>query len=182
MSNTINMSRTRRWLNMNGKEFNSDGTLKLEARERMLAQGMNEGSIDSYARRAKQEFDEWKHLDETDPEPWPIFTAYDFFTPTEKQQFNPDGSLKPEYRESELARGISENWLDEMERRKKIEVDNYNQVSARDAEVGINFGEQEMNRLLATSRTYLERRAQMEVDLRNCEEPSSLPFDKDTSF
>ncbi|MEJ1936499.1 hypothetical protein WDZ92_40425, partial [Nostoc sp. NIES-2111] len=169
-------------LNMHGKEFLADGTLKFEARQQMLAQGMSEEAIDSYARRLYIKYEQWKHLDETDPEPWPIFTAYDFFTPTEKQQFNPDGSLKPEYRESELARGISENWLDEMERRKKIDVNNYNQVSARDAEVGINFGEQEMNRLLATSRTYLERRAQMEVDLRNCEEPSSLPFDKDTSF
>jgi hypothetical protein len=182
MSKTINMSRTKRWLNMNGKEFNSDGTLKLEVREQMLAQGMNEGAIDSYARRLKQEFDEWKELDQNDPEPWPIFTAYDFFTPTEKQQFNPDGSLKPEYRESELARGISENWLDEMERRKKLEVDNYNRVSERKAQVGINFGQQEMNRLLASSRTYLERRKQMEQDLRNCEPSDSLPFDKDTSW
>ncbi|BCL39922.1 hypothetical protein [Nostoc sp. MS1] len=182
MSNTINMSRTRRWLNMNGKEFNSDGTLKLEARERMLAQGMNEGSIDSYARRAKQEFDEWKHLDETDPEPWPIFTAYDFFTPTEKQQFNPDGSLKPEYRESELARGTSENWLDEMERRKKIEVDNYDRLSARYAQQGINFGKEQMEERLASSLTYPQRVKQMEQDLANFEEPSSLPFDKDTSW
>jgi hypothetical protein len=176
------MSRTKRWLNMNGKEFNSDGTLKHEARLKMLSGDMSEEAIDDYAQRLKEEFDEWKHLDETEPEPWPIFTAYDFFTPTEKQQFNPDGSLKPEYRESELARGISENWLDEMERRKKIEVDNYNKVSARDAEIGINFGEQEMNRLLATSRTYLERRKQMEIDLRNCEPSDSLPFDKDTAF
>ncbi|MBD2254719.1 hypothetical protein H6G14_26135 [Nostoc parmelioides FACHB-3921] len=173
------MSRTKRWINMNGKEFNPDGTLKAEARLQMLSEGMSEEAIDDYAQRLKEEFDEWKRLDETSPEPWPVFTAYDFFTPTEKQQFNPDGSLKPEYRESELARGTSENWLDEMERRKKLEVDNYNRVSARKAQVGINFGEQEMNRLLATNRTYLERRKQMEQDLRNFEETSSLPFDPD---
>jgi hypothetical protein len=175
-------TRIKRWLNMHGKEFLADGTLKLEARQQMLAQGMSEEAIDSYARRLKIKYDEWKHLDETDPEPWPVFTAYDFFTTTEKQQFNPDGSLKPEYRESELARGISENWLDEMERRKKLEVDNYNRVSERKAQVGINFGEQEMNRLLASSRTYLDRRKQMEQDLRNCEEPSSLPFDPNTPW
>ncbi|MBD2174217.1 hypothetical protein H6G49_23020 [Nostoc sp. PCC 7120 = FACHB-418] len=167
---------------MHGKEFNPDGTIKDEVRQQKISQGRNPAAVDSYAQRLKEEFDEWKRLDETDPEPWPIFTAYDFFTPTEKQQFNPDGSLKPEYRESELARGTSESWLDEMERRKKLEVDSYNKVSARDAEIGINFGEQEMNRLLATSLTYLERHKQMEIDLRNCEEPSSLPFDKDTPW
>ncbi|WP_414756551.1 hypothetical protein [Anabaena sp. CCY 9910] len=175
-------TRIKRWLNMHGKEFLADGTLKLEARQQMLAQGISEGAIDSYARRLKIKYDEWKHLDETDPEPWPVFTAYDFFTPTEKQQFNPDGSLKPEYRESELALGISENWLDEMERRKKLEVDNYNELSAYYAQRGINFGKEQMEERLAFSLTYPQRVKQMEQDLRNCEEPSSLPFDKDTSW
>ncbi|WP_322746122.1 hypothetical protein [Nostoc sp. LEGE 06077] len=141
---------------------------------------MNEGAIDSYARRCKAQYDEWKLLDETYPEPWPIYTAYDFFTPTEKQQFNPDGSLRAEYVESELRKGTSQNWLEEMERRKKIDVDNYNRVSEREAAIGINFGQQEMNRLRASNRTYIQRRQQMEVDLRNGEEPSSLPFDLDT--
>ncbi|WP_341531705.1 hypothetical protein WKK05_39000 (plasmid) [Nostoc sp. UHCC 0302] len=176
------MSRIKRWVNMHRKEFHPDGTLKDEARQQMLSEGMNEGAIDSYARRCKAQYDEWKHLDEIDPEPWTVYTAYDFFTPTEKQQFNPDGTLRAEYVESELRNGTSPGWLEEMERRKKIEVDSYNRVSEREAALGINFGEQEMNRLRASSQTYVERLKQMEVDLKNNEEPSTLPFDKDTSW
>jgi hypothetical protein len=175
-------TRIKRWLNMHGKEFNADGTLKDEVRQQKLAKGAHPGAIDSYARRLKIKYDEWKRLDETDPEPWPVYTAYDFFTTEEKQQFNADGTLRAEYIEIALSKGINKSWLAEMERRKKIDVDNYNQVSAQKAERGINFGEQEMNRLRASSRTYLERRKQMEQDLRNFEEPSSLPFDKDTPY
>ncbi|MBD2303403.1 hypothetical protein H6G80_35710 [Nostoc sp. FACHB-87] len=176
------MSRIKRWININRKEFNPDGTLKPEAREQMLSKGMNNAAIDSYARRCKAEYDEWKRLDETEPEEWIEYTAYDFFTPTEKQQFNPDGSLRSKYVESELRKGTSPEWLEEMERRKKIDVDNYNRVSQREAALGINFGQQEMNRLRASNRTYKQRLEQMQVDLRNCEEPSSLPFDKDTPY
>ncbi|YAF99411.1 MAG: hypothetical protein AB3A66_30150 (plasmid) [Nodularia sp. CChRGM 3473] len=175
-------TRIKRWINMNKKEFNSDGTLKQEAREEMLSSGMNEGAIDSYARRAKQEYDEWKHLDETDPEPWPVYTAYDFFTEEEKRQFNPDGTLRAEYVEEALQKGISENWLEEMERRKKIEVDNYNAVSAKHAEQGINFGAWQMRGRIASSKTYGQRLKQMQQDLRNFEDADSLPFDKDTVF
>lgn len=167
---------------MHGKEFNPDGTLKFEAREQMLSRGMSNAAIDDYAQRLKNKYEQWKHLDETEPEEWIEYTAYDFFTPTEKQQFNPDGSLRAEYVESELRKGTSQGWLEEMERRKKIEVDNYNRVSQREAALGINFGQQEMNRLRASNRTYKQRRQQMEVDLRNNEEPSSLPFDKDTPY
>jgi len=167
---------------MNRKEFNPDVTLKTSAREEMLSEGMSNEAIDDYARRLKLEYDEWKYLDETAPEPWPIYTAYDFFTQEEKQQFNPDGSLQSEYIKEALNSGISSGWLEEMERRKKLEVDNYNQVSARYALQGINFGEQEMKRIRGASRTYVQRRQQMEVDLRNCEPSDSLPFDKDTPF
>ncbi len=167
---------------MHEKEFNPDGSLKNEARVEMLSGGMDSAAIDDYARRVKKGYDEWKRLDETDPEEWVIYTAYDFFTPTEKQQFNPDGSLKPEYIESALRSGISEGWLEEMERRKKIEVDNYNKVSADHAEQGINFGAWQMRGRREDSRTYVQRRKQMEQDLRNGEDADSLPFDKDTAF
>ena len=176
------MSRIKRWVNMNQKEFNADGTLKLEARVEMLSEGMSNEAIDDYALRLKQEYDQWKHLDETSPEPWTVYTAYDFFTASEKQQFNPDGSLKSEYIEAELKNGISESWLSEIERRKKIEVDNYNAVSAKKAEMGINFGEQQMNSRTYASTTYVQRRRQMEQDLQNFEPEDSLPFDKNTSY
>ncbi|MBD2536484.1 hypothetical protein H6G97_47305 [Nostoc flagelliforme FACHB-838] len=176
------MSRIKRWINMNRKEFNSDGTLKDEVRQQKISTGSNPAAVDDYARRLKEEYDEWKHLDETDPEPWPVYTAYDFFTPTEKTQFNPDGSLKQEYFESELKKGTSLGWLEEMERRKKIDVDNYNRVSAKYAEMGINFGQQEMQERIGASRTYVQHRQQMEQDLRNFEDVDSLPFDKDIAY
>ncbi|MBC1237733.1 hypothetical protein [Nostoc sp. 2RC] len=176
------MSRIKRWINMNRKEFNPDGTLKPEAREQMLSRGMNNAAIDSYARRCKAEYDEWKRLDETQPEKWIEYTAYDFFSSQEKKQFNPDGTLKAEYIQSALKQGISEGWLSEMERRKKLEVDSYNRMSSKHAEQGINYGAWLMRSHSSASRTYLERREQMEQDLRNFEEPSSLPFDKDTPW
>ncbi|MCC5640023.1 hypothetical protein LC593_30180 [Nostoc sp. CHAB 5844] len=163
------MPRLKRWLNMYKKKINQNGDFKEEYIQELRSDGFDEDYIAEYALKFKQDYEKIKHLDEADPEPWPIYTAYDFFTNEEKQQFSPDGSLRPEYVESALRNGISEGWLEEMERRKKLEVDNYNKVSARYAEQGINFGQQEMNRLLASSRTYLERRKQMEVDLRNCE-------------
>lgn len=182
MSIVINMSRTKRWINMHGKEFNADGSLKPEARQQMLSEGMSNEAIDDYARRLKIKYDEWKHLDETDPEPWPIYTAYDFFTNEEKQQFNPDGSLKAEYRQSELARGARESWLNEMERRKRLEVDSYNRISEEHEKQGINFGAWQMRSRINDKLTYAQRVKQMEMDLRNCEERSTLPFDIDTDW
>lgn len=176
------MSRIKRWINMHKKEFNADGTLKDEARQEMLSKGEDPGAIDSYARRVKVGYDEWKCLDETDPEPWPIYTAYDFFSEQEKREFNPDGSLKPEYLEYARKIGLSEGALEEQERRKKIEVDNFNKVSAKHAEQGINFGEERMKERIEDSRTYVQRRQQMEQDLRNFEPEDSLPFDKDTAY
>ena len=176
------MSRIKRWINMHKKEFNPDGALKNEARIEMLSSGMIPEAIDDYARRLKIKYDEWKHLDETDPEPWPVYTAYDFFTAEEKRQFNPDGSLNPKYVQEALDKGISEGWLEEMEQRKKFEVDNYNRVSAKHAEQGINFGAWQMRGRIEDSRTYVQRRQQMEQNLCNFEPEDSLPFDKDTAY
>ncbi|MBD2527332.1 hypothetical protein [Nostoc sp. FACHB-133] len=176
------MSRIKRWINMNNEEFNPDGSLKDEARQQMLSTGMSNEAITDYALSLKEEYDEWKHLDETDPEPWPIYTAYDFFTEQEKKEFNPDGSLRPEYVEYACQIGISESALEQLEWRKKIEVDDYNKVSAKYAEKGINFGAWQMRGRIEDSRTYVQRRQQMEQDLRNFEPEDSLPFDKDTSY
>jgi hypothetical protein len=176
------MSRIKRWINMHKEEFNVDGTLKDEARQKMLSLGEHPGAIDSYARRLKATFDEWKHLDETDPEPWPIYTAYDFFTEQEKKEFNPDGSLRPEYVEYAQKIGISESALEQLEWRKKMEVDHYNKMSASHVEQGINFGEWLMEGRIEDSRTYVQRRQQMEQDLQNFEPEDSLPFDRDMAY
>lgn len=167
---------------MHKKEFNTDGTLKDEVRQQKLSLGANPEAVDDYARRVKARYDEWKHLDETDPEPWLIYTAYDFFSEQEKREFNPDGSLRPEYVEYARQIGISESALEQLEWRKKIEVDDYNKVSAKYAEKGINFGAWQMRGRIEDNRTYAQRRIQMEQDLRNFEDADSLPFDKDTSY
>ncbi|MBD2518394.1 hypothetical protein H6G93_26180 [Nostoc sp. FACHB-973] len=167
---------------MNNEEFNPDGSLKDEARQQMLSTGMSNEAITDYALSLKEEYDEWKHLDETDPEPWPIYTAYDFFTEQEKKEFNPDGSLRPEYVEYARQIGISESALEQLEWRKKMEVDNYNKVSADHVEQGINFGAWLMRGRIGNSKTYVQRRQQMEQDLRNFEPEDSLPFDKDTAY
>lgn len=167
---------------MNKKEFNPDGSLKDEARQQMLSTGMSNEAITDYALSLKEEYDEWKHLDETDPEPWPIYTAYDFFTEQEKKEFNPDGSLRPEYVEYAQKIGISESALEQLEWRKKMEVDDYNEMSASHVEQGINFGAWLMEGRIVNSRTYVQRRQQMEQDLRNFEPEDSLPFDKNTSY
>ncbi len=176
------MSRIKRWVNMNKREFNSDGSLKDEARQQMLATGMSNEAINDYALSLKEEYDEWKHLDETYPEPWPIYTAYDFFTEQEKKEFNRDGSLRPEYVEYARKIGISESALEHQEWRKRNEVENYDAVSAEHAEQGINFGEERMKERIEDSRTYAQRRRQMEQDLRNFEPEDSLPFDKNTFY
>ncbi|MBN3922649.1 hypothetical protein [Nostoc sp. NMS4] len=176
------MSRIKRWINMHKKEFNADGTLKDEVRQQKLSLGAHPEAVDDYARRVKEEYDEWKHLDETDPEPWPIYTAYDFFTEQEKKEFNPDGSFRPEYVEYARQIGISESALEQLEWRKKMEVDHYNKMSASHVEQGINFGEWLMEGRIGNSRTYVQRRQQMEQDLRNFEDVDSLPFDKDTAY
>ncbi|MBN3905020.1 MAG: hypothetical protein HWQ35_00055 [Nostoc sp. NMS1] len=176
------MSRIKRWINMHEEEFNADGTLKDEVRQQKLSLGAHPEAVDDYARRVKARYDEWKHLDETDPEPWPIYTAYDFFSEQEKREFNPDGSLRPEYVEYAQKIGISESALEQLEWRKKIEVDDYNKVSAKYAEKGINFGAWQMRGRIEDNRTYAQRRIQMEQDLRNFEDADSLPFDKDTSY
>ncbi|WP_375506039.1 hypothetical protein [uncultured Nostoc sp.] len=176
------MSRIKRWINMHKKEFDADGNLKDEVRQQKLSLGAHLGAIESYARKLKEEYDEWKRLDETDPEPWPIYTAYDFFTEQQKREFNPDGSLRPEYLEYAQKIGISEGALEQLEWRKKSEIENYDAVSADYAEQGINFGEQKMNALIGASRTYVQRRQQMEQDLQNFEDVDSLPFDRDTAY
>ncbi|MEH2120568.1 hypothetical protein [Nostoc sp.] len=72
--------------------------------------------------------------------------------------------------------------MEHQEWRKRNEVENYDAVSAEHAEQGINFGEERMKERIEDSRTYAQRRRQMEQDLRNFEPEDSLPFDKNTFY
>lgn len=162
---------------MHEKEFLPDGTLKEEVRQQKLAKGRNPAAIDDYAARLKAQYDEWKRLDETDPEPWVEYTAWDLFSQEEKQKFNPDGSLKPEYLEYARSIGISEGYLEDSEYKKKRDVESFNRLSASFAQRGINFGESQMRSRTSAVKDYASRQKQLSQDIRNGEEISSLPLD-----
>lgn len=170
-------SRLKRFLNQNKKEINSDGNLKADCVESMFADGMSEAAITDFASRLKAQYERLKQLDETDPEQWVVYTAYDvIFTEEEKQQFNPDGSLRSKYMQDMQRRGYSENWLEEKERLKKIEVENFDQLSVQYAQVGINFPEQQVI-ARASNLARLQNPAQMyrlRQDIRNAEKISEL--------
>ena len=171
------MSRMKRFLNMYREKLNPDGTIKPDYRQKQRAKGLSEESCDAIAREFKEEYEELKALDETDPEPWIEYTAWDLFSEEEKKKFNPDGTLKPEYIRYAHSTGISDSYLAEAERRKKIDVENYNKVSARFAERGINFGESQMRSRFLATKDYVERQEQLRQDIRNGEEISSLELD-----
>lgn len=175
----LRMTRVKRWINMHKKEFHPDGTLKEEFRQQKLAKGLHPSAIDSYAVRLKAEYDEQKRLDETDPEPWIEYTAWDLFSQEDKQKFNSDGSLKPEYIEYARRIGASEGYLAQLEYKKKRDVDDFNKLSARYAERGINFGESQMRERISAAKDYASRQKQLGQDIRNGEEISSLPLDID---
>ena len=170
------MTRIRRWLNKHGKEFLADGTLKEEIRQLKLAQGRSLAAIEDYAARLKDQYDEWKHLDEIDPEPWVEYTAWDLFSEEEKKKFNPDGTLKQEYIEYARRLGLSEEYLEQLEYKKKLDVESFNRLSETWAARGINFGESQMRSRL-TVKDYAKRQEQLEQDIRNGEEISSLSMD-----
>ena len=175
----LRMTRVKRWISMHKKEFLPDGTLKEEARTQLLAQDVTDAAIDSYAARLKAQYDEWKRLDETDPEAWIEYTAWDLFSQEDKQKFNPDGTLKPEYIEYARRIGVSEGYLAQLEYKKKRDVDDFNALSASYAERGINFGESQMRSRISAAKDYASRQKQLGQDIRNGEEISSLSLDVD---
>lgn len=179
----VHYSRLKRCQNMHQREFNPDGTLKPEIRAKDLAGGMTTAAIDDYEKRIKQKFDEWKRLDETDPEPWVNYSAYEaIFTTEDRKKFDEFGSLRPEYLESSLKIGIREGFLRGEEAKMKDRIAEYERMSAFWAERGVNFGEDRIKSQQNAARTYPERAKQMIQDIRNGEDEDSLPFDPDWFF
>ncbi|PSM47523.1 hypothetical protein C7Y66_19275 [Chroococcidiopsis sp. CCALA 051] len=173
----VQYSRLKRFLNQNKKDINSDGNLKADSAEGMRSRGMSEAAITDFAARLKAQYERLKQLDETDPEEWVVYTAFDvIFTEEEKQQFTPDGSLRSKYVQDMRQRGYSEDWLEEKERLKKIEVENFEQLSVQYAQVGINYPEQQAI-ARASNFARLQNPAQMyrlRQDIRNAEKISEL--------
>jgi hypothetical protein len=176
----LRMSRLKRWLAMNASKLNADGTFKDTFVKELESYGYSPDHIETHFQKFQAEYDRLKHLDETDPEPWLIYTAWDvLFTESEKKQFNPDGSLKPEYVQESLRLGISINYLMSEEEKKKREVESYNVRSAKEAEHGRNFGAYLMSSRRTAVREYNQTRKMQQQDRRNGEEISSLPMDVD---
>lgn len=170
------MTRLKRFLSMHRKKLNPDGTIRFEYRQKQLAKGLSEESCDAVAKEFKEEYEQLKVLDETDPEPWIEYTAWDLFSEEDKQKFNPDGTLKSEYIEYARRIGISEAYLEKLECKKKRDIESFNQISARFAERGINFGESQMRSRISAAKYYAECQEQLRQDIRNGEEISSLPL------
>ncbi|AFY91144.1 hypothetical protein [Chroococcidiopsis thermalis] len=170
-------SRLKRFLNQNKREVDCEGNLEAEYAEGMRSRGLSEAVIADKNARLKAEYERLKQLDGTDPEQWVVYTAFDvIFTEEEKQQFTPDGSLRQEYQQDMRRRGYSEDWLEEKERLKKIEVDNFEQLSVQYAQVGINYPEQQAI-ARASNFARLQNPAQMyrlRQDIRNAEKISEL--------
>ena len=173
------MSRLKRWLNMHQKKVNLDGTIKEEHKQQQIAWGMTQESIEAFAKEFKEEYEQLKALDETDPELWIEYTAWDLFSQEDKQKFNSDGTLKPEYIEYARRLGTSEGYLAQLEYKKKRDVERFNKLSASYAERGDNFGEYLMRSRISAAKDYASRQKQLGQDIRNGEEISSLSLDVD---
>ena len=169
-------TRAKRWINSKKSMCLPSGKLRPELRQSKLDLGWTEADIDDWETRFTSKFEELKRLDETNPEPWINYTAYDFFTEEEKKYFNPDGTLKDNNFLD--APGSFDYWM-RQSRRKMIEVDNYNSVSERDAAEGINHGQWLMDSRRNRAKNYARNMKQHKQDMRNNEEISSLSFDVD---
>lgn len=176
----LKMTRLRRWINMHRQEFNFDGTLKEEVIQQKLAQGCSQAAIEDYAARLKAQYDEWKRLDEIDPEPWINYSADNFFTQEEKKKFNTDGTLKPEYREYARTIGLSEDYLERLELNKVLEIESFNRLFVQNAENGINSGEIQIHSQRTAAMRYQEQVQTTCQDIRNYEDIDSLPLDIDS--
>ncbi len=137
--------------------------------------GRSTAAIDDYAARMKAHYDQLKFLDETDPEPWIEYTAYDLFT-EEKKKFNEDGTLRPDFIEQARRMQLSQDYLERLEFNKMRDIEDFNQMSAFYAEKGINFGESQMFSRLSAVRDYSQNIKQLRQDLRNHEDIAELPI------
>jgi hypothetical protein len=176
----LRMSRLKRWSSLNSDRLNADGSFTNNFVARLTKLGYSSDAIAAENHKYRKEYDRLKHLDETDPEPWPIYTAWDvWFTESEKKQFNPDGSLKPEYVQESLRRGLSITYLMEEERKKMEQVERFDRLSEREAAEGRNFGEDEMRSRQTVVREYNQTRKMQELDRKNGEEFSSWAMGAD---
>ncbi len=71
------MSKLNRWLYLNRKKVNTDGNLNPDYINERLTKGIHQETIDDYALTLKAEYERLKLLDETEPESWINYTAYD---------------------------------------------------------------------------------------------------------
>ncbi len=161
------------------KKVNQDGSLKQEYIQQLYSYGWNWSDITHRAQSFQEEYAYLKALDETEPEPWVEYTAEDLFSQEERKKFNPDGTLKPEYIKYARSSGLSEGYLEQLEYKKKLDVENFNRMSEKWAARGMNFGEYQMRSRLGASESYAQRQEQVQQDIRNGEDIDSLTLSVD---
>jgi hypothetical protein len=102
-----------------------------------------------------------------------LYDSWDFL---DKMDYNSDGSMKPHKRERLLARGMSLSEINQVERKRMLEVKKYDEREQDWLErFGCPFSEWDAK--CQGSPVDLERR--QKSSLRNGEELSSLPIDID---
>ena len=101
---------------------------------------------------------------------------YDSWNSLDKMNYNPDGSMKPEYKQYLLDDGVSPSSIAYVEHQKMLEVKTYDEREQDWLErFGYTYSERPVSRRMSDEE--LKRRQQSA--LRNGEELSSLPMDID---
>lgn len=172
-------SRLLRWLNQYKKTIDREGNLNEQYLAWCKTQNYSESRIEEERLRFKDQFQQIKKLDEESPEEWIQYSAYDaIFTPEERKQFNPDGTVNAEY----LANNKDIQHILEIESDRLIEeIEYFNMMCKQWAAIGVNHSEDEK---LANDKLYRNAgrppNARELADMRNFEEISSLTIDIDS--
>ncbi|MGH2415117.1 MAG: phosphoribosyl-ATP pyrophosphatase [Microcystaceae cyanobacterium] len=107
--------------------------------------------------------------------------AYDFWSPMQKRHYNPDGSMKEEYREELIASGTSLFETFARESRYKEEVRQFEQREERYLrEYGETFSEmtERQSRNLTTSQLKKRQQLALEEGADLCELPEHMEPDE----
>ncbi|HAC62474.1 MAG TPA: phosphoribosyl-ATP pyrophosphatase [Cyanothece sp. UBA12306] len=102
---------------------------------------------------------------------------YDSWSFMDKQNYNIDGTMKPEHRKKLLEYGMSRSAIDRLEEQKIREVNNRKKLDARYLELtGMTYTQMEEKRKQeASEQEEAKRAARQKAAIRNCEDISELP-------
>lgn len=172
----VNYSRLTRWLSVNSDYVNSDGSLKEEVKTRMLVR-RTQADVDKFEAEFSSEYSQIKLLDETEPEPWPIYTAYDLFSDEDKKNFHPDGTMRKEHQDYLEGLGVRLSHIINLEERKRMEINSFNSLTESYAKRGVNWGASQMQERNNAGANAIRAQKQARQEIIDGEEISSLSVD-----